>query len=57
MSDRIDPRKWVKFHLYLPIERASDADVSAIHLTVRNFGGKLNYIEEVECPEYVLDEE
>jgi hypothetical protein len=49
--------KWASFHLYIPIERALDEDVSAIRNVIRNYGGKLNYIEDIECPEYVLDEE
>jgi len=57
-ADRIEPRKWAKFHLYIPPEHASDGDILALNNLVRDvWKAKLNYVEDIECPEYVLDEE
>ena len=56
--DRVEPRKWAYFHLYLPIEKADDSAVSRLNEHIRHhFEGVMNYIEDMEASEDTLDTE
>ena len=58
INDSTKLRKWAVFHLYIPIEKAKDGDISRLHEHIsHHYWGKLNFIEDRELTEDTIDQE